>query len=195
MPYDPKKENDDAFWRSIRDAALSGSLSGLVLGAGGRFLGGGRTLADLAKAGAGGAALSGGISGGSVAAGNILMGPPEEEETQPYTRRGALGGLAGGALLGGLAGGLAGAGKIPKAAGKLKGVVPTENLLFETLAKYGKAPTAGRVAAGTGIGAGTGGIGSAFLGSDEGMQVDMILAELDEAQKRRLLAELENNDG
>jgi hypothetical protein len=166
----------------IRNLALSGGLSGLVLGGASAALGPFRKWSDLAKAAGIGAAGGGSLAAGSGYVGDELLGDPEFTESNPYTKRTALGGVT----VGGTAGGLAGAALGTGLAGGLAKKVLPDNLVTRKLLEYaskGSLPKMGKLGL---IGAGVGALGAGYLGADEGMQMDVIENE----RRRKLLEEL-----
>lgn len=155
--------------RSVRDAGISGAASGGIMGGLGSLLSGTNYKTALRNA-AIGSLIGGGLAGGGVAIGNEVMGEPERGETNPYTRRGTIGGAVAGAGAGTLAGGAL-----------AKDYIDLPKKL-EPVGKYirGKHPLLGAI---------LGGIGGSALGAwkvgDEGMQVDFIQSELDDLRRRR----------
>jgi len=152
----------------VRDATISGGLSGAGIGLTGTALAGGNWKQALRSALMG--ALAGGtVAGGGVGTGSLLMGESEPGEINPSTRRGILGG--------GLAGGGLGALASAALAKKFLKVPPKEGVMsFLGKQTPGKAALYG----GT-VGAG---MGAAHAG-DEGMQIDAINNELDALNRRQ----------
>ncbi len=121
------------------------------------------------------ALLFGGLAGGSTYVGEKLLGEPGDNDLGGHTNRGALGGAIGGGLAGGAGGALLGA--IPKAIEK---ETPVALRAFKALAKSGpKGALVGGALGALGTGA-----AAAYLGADEGMQLDYLNA-LSKDQKRR----------
>lgn len=165
----------------LRDLAISGGISGLLMGAGAGAISPFSKWSQLARAAGIGAAGGAGVAAGSGYVGDEVLGDPELTESNPYTKRTGLGGLA----VGGLAGGLAGAGLGSGiGSGIAKSVLP-DNLLTRKLLEYvgkGSLSKAGKLGAVSSLlGAGAAG----FLAADEGMQMDMIENE----RRRKFLEE------
>lgn len=157
---------------AVKHAAEGGAASGGLLGLGTSLMGGASVRKALRNAAAS-ALLAGGVSGAGVGVGTAALGEPHEEDEDdpnPYTRRGAVGG----AIAGGGAGALLGA---ALAKGYLR--APAELGALNKLA--GKHPLLGALAGGT-VGALAGG----YKAGDEGMQVDFLQHELDAHHKRRM---------
>jgi len=155
---------------SVRDAALSGGLSGTILGAGSSLIANGLNAKLALRRAAMGALAGGGLAGGGVAIGNQILGEPKKRETNPYTRRGTVGGA------------IAGAG-----AGTLMGAALANDYInlpkkLEPVGKYirGRHPLIGALLGGL-VGTGIG----AYKIGDEGMQVDIIQREVEAARRRR----------
>lgn len=166
----------------IRNLALSGGISGLVLGGASAALGPFKKWADLAKAAGIGAGAGAGLAAGSGYVGDEILGEPELMESNPYTKRGTVGGATVGAGVGGAAGAALGSGLVGNIASK---VLP-ENLLTRKLLEYagkGGLPKMGKLGA---LGAAAGALGAGYLGADEGMQMDVIENE----RRKKLLQEL-----
>jgi hypothetical protein len=164
-------------------AALSGGLSGGLFGAATRIVGGKGPyqLSNLLKAAGIGFGTGASVAGGSTLLGSSLMGYPEPDDPSAYTRRATVGGLVGGGLGGALIGAAASRGIIP---------LPrrTPDFIKNYFSKLTQSPEFIRSGLkGAGIGAITGGIPSAFLASDEGMQVDFINNELRRKKKEEAL--------
>lgn len=168
----------------------SGALSGALLGAGGRFLSGAKSIGSLASGAATGAGLSGGLTGLSGAIGLGVGGTPSEEESSGYsTRLGIGGGIAGGLAGAGLGALMASKGGRSFALDALKkvGAGSFSNEIKRGSSLLGKAvggmKNPGYAAAGLGaLGATVGG----YQGLDEGMQMDF-LHNLSSQEKERLL--------
>jgi hypothetical protein len=168
----------------IRDAALkalmSGGISGAVLGAGSKVLGGARSLKDIAK-GAGIAGLaSGALSGGAALLGSQIMGAPSDDDPHGFTHRGAVGGAVGGSLLGGGLGAAAAGGLVSLPKGK------NGNLIFDYFNKLAARPNRARILKGAALGALGLGTVAGYQGSDEGMQVDFLNEEMKRAKRRQM---------
>lgn len=167
--------NDD-LKKKMKDLALSGALSGAVLGSGASFFNGAKSLGQILKSGAVGAGLAGSMSVGSGYLGNKLMGQDDSDDPNGNTKRGALGG----AVAGGLTGGAIGIGLKNKTIKEaiLKRLTEKEVVLKEltesSLLKRGvqaasKKPWLAALAA-----AGLIGAGASYQGADEGMQADFL---------------------
>jgi hypothetical protein len=188
MSYEQRRR--EGLLEMARDASISGGVTGGVLGGLSKILEGAKRARQIAPAALGGAALMGGVPGGSNILGNLLMGEPDQDDASPYTTRGIAGGLAAGGGLGAGLGALYGSGKLAALARrfpKLAGGAP-DNLIIDAF-KWAASPggKAGTRRAAMLGGAG-GGLMGAYTGADEGMQVDVIKAEAD-ARRRRLLRE------
>lgn len=151
-----------------QNAALSGAASGGILGLVGSGLAGGGLKSAL-RASLLGALTGGAISGAGVGTGTAMLGSPEEDEVNPYTRRGVLGGGVAGAGMGGLLGAA-----LAKRFLKFKAPPPALKALADQPVRKA-----------AGIGAGAGGAFGAYQAGDEGMQVDFIKNEIDELQRKR----------
>jgi len=166
----------------LRDLAISGGISGLLMGAGAAAIGPFRKWSQLARAAGIGTAGGAGVAAGSGYVGDEFLGDPELQESNPYTKRTGLGGLAVGGAAGGLAGAALGTGI---GQGIAKASLP-DNLLTKRMFDYigkGSLGKAGKLGAvGSLLGAGTAG----FLAADEGMQMDMIENE----RRRKFLEEV-----
>jgi len=151
------------------DAALSGALSGSLIGGGSGLMEGYSKRAILKRALLG--ALGGGaLAGSAIGLGHEMLGQPEDEGA--YTRSGAVGGLAAGAGAGAAGG-----------AALASGLIPSKRGLLARIAKMGYGPA---MSTGAVVGAGAG----AFQGSDEGMQLDYIKNEMDRHNREKLLREM-----
>lgn len=176
--------------RAAKAAALSGAIGGGIFGASGAILGGVRKPTDLLKHALMGSIMTGAAAGGATKLGSELMGAPEPDDIGGYTERGTVGGLLGGGLLGGIGGAIIGSGKLkmPKGkwASKLSGGM-SDNIFGDAMKKF--ASQGGKVGAakGAGLGGGMGALGSAFVGSDEGMQLDFIMNKIQEEERQRML--------
>jgi hypothetical protein len=163
----------------LKNLALSGAISGSILGAGGKAISGARKLSEIAKAGLVGGGISSLMTAGGGGLGMALMGTPDDSDPDPtaFTKRSALGG----ALVGGLSGAalmspsvraaVVRAAKALGAENKLASLTKSRdservsNVVLEKL--KGAKGTKGLLAGGT-IGAAIGG----YQGGDEGMQAD-----------------------
>lgn len=196
------EEKEDAIARASIRAAASGGLSGAALGAGASLFSPTRGLSNIVKnAGLAGLGM-GAIAGGSIYAGSKILGPPTEEEDTGFTRRGGLGGLVAGVPTGALLGGLAGSG-LHNTANDLLELGPnsvakfirkhshslTDNSIGDYFKKLGDGPRLPGMLKGAALGAGALGAVSAFSGGDEGLQLDFIHNEINNAAKRRGLLE------
>lgn len=171
--------------RATKDAALkallSGGVSGALFGAGSKLLGSKVPVGawDLLKSAATGAAVAAPIAGGSNYLGSKIMGPPGDDEPSGFTRRGAVGGALGGGAIGAGLGALASRGTIPLPAS-------TPHFITEYIKKIKAMPGKKPLAIGAGIGALLGGGLAGGMGADEGMQLDLVTNELNEAKRKRL---------
>lgn len=176
--------------QAIKDAAISGSASGALLGGFGRMLAGSRKPWELLKSAGIGAGLTGALTAGSTAIGSGLMGAPAPGDSSGYTTRGLVGGLVGGGAIGAGMGALAAHPRLKNlyklVPNKLKSELPLDNALMDAMKKMSQK---GQMAPAASLGGATvGGLG-AFLGSDEGMQIDFIQ---DQLRKRRREEALRN---
>lgn len=170
----------------IRDATLTamlgGGTTGAVLGGlGGLFDPKGLTAKGIGTKALLGALGSAGVAGGSTYLGNKLMGVPDDADPTGYTTRGGVGGAVGGGAVGAGLGALAARGKIP---------IPKSSPEF--LRAYAQKLKAMPLSKGAGIGAALGALGlgsaAAYMGADEGMQLDFFHNQVD-AEKRRKMRE------
>ncbi len=162
---------------AARQAAISGAVSGGALGGITSLLGGTRSKAALLKAALLGAGGGAGVAAGTTALGGAIMGAPEEDDPNAYTRRGAVGGLVGGGVLG------AGIGAL-----LTKGRMKAPGLVGDYFTKLGTKGASG-LKQGAAAGSLGGALGAAYMGSDEGMQVDAINQELLRRRKAAMLEE------
>lgn len=172
---------DEEKKKRLRDLALSGGISGGVLGAAGTVIGGFKKPTDLLRSALIGALGGAGLAAGSGYVGGEILGEPGEEEEGAHTTRGVVGGAIGGGLAGAGLGALAG---IPGVASKIKGALGAENFITRGIGKFlgsGGASTAKRAAMAGGLGLGTAG---AYVGADEGMQMDFIEAMRYKAEQK-----------
>lgn len=172
---------------AVRNASLSGLGSGALLGVGSRILSGQRSLPGLLKAALGTGAVSGLTAGGATALGTQLLGPPGEDEINPYTRRSGLGGALGGSVAGAGIGALLSSGILRKAPSLLKWLRqgPGDNIIADQFLKLGGKPSTTRTLLGTALGGATGGTLAGYLAADEGMGIDVMTSEIEEAMRRR----------
>lgn len=167
----------------LRDLAISGGLGGGIIGLGAGLISPRITkFRELLKPIGLGAGSTAGVAAGSGYIGDEILGDPEPGESNPYTWRTGLGGLAVGTAGGGLAGGALGSGIGKKIADKAIGDTFLGRKLLEYAGKGGPAKAAKLGALGAALGAGA----STFIAADEGMQMDMFENE----RRRRLLEEL-----
>jgi hypothetical protein len=165
----------------LKDLAISGAVSGAVLGGGGKAIAGARNLKEILKAAGVGAGLSTGLTVGGGGLGMLMMGEPEESDPSAFTTRGAVGG----ALAGGLAGAALMSPKIRSMAMNVAGKFGKEkeladlatsrspsgqvtNILMDKLKQLAKTKYA------LPAGAATGALVGGYQGSDEGMQADFV---------------------
>lgn len=187
----------------IRKLMLSAAAGGMGLGAGTSILAKGtKTFKDVAKAAGKGGLISALLAGTAGTAGDLVLGDPEPGEKNAFMKRGAVGGLVGGALLGGAGGALAASGKVGKYLGtgklaeKLSKLVPEENMVANKFKTWAGNPSRGRTTLGGLLGGGLGSAGSAFVGADEGMQADIIAEQAQKLKpKRRTYQRERSNDG
>lgn len=192
--------------KRLKELALSGIISGGVLGAGGKAISGAKKLSDILKAGAVGAGAGGALSLGSGAIGGAVLGEAGENEESAHTKRGSLGGALGGALVGGLAGGVATSAKaralVMKLANKYgKGASVKDafaskdsagnvtNILLDKIKKINNPKI------GAAVGAGTLGSVAAYQGADEGMQLDFVESLRRERQRKKAMEDRFNSGG
>lgn len=185
-------EMTEARKERLRDLALSGGLTGGLLGGATTVLGGFKKPSELAKAMLIGAGIGGGLSAGSGYVGGELLGEPAPDEQGGHTLRGAIGGAVGGGLAGGALGSALG---IPGIAKKAQSAIGSANFITRPLSSYlgfgGKSSAIrGALIGALGLGAAGG-----YTGADEGMQMDFIDAMRREKARRQrreaMLSELE----
>lgn len=164
-------EMSDERKNRIRDLALSGGLSGGLLGAAGTVLGGFKKPSELLKSMLIGASAGAGLSAGSGYVGGELLGEPTPDEQGGHTLRGSLGGAVGGTLAGGALGSLAG---LPGVAKRLKPSADSANFITKGLSRFLGPGGLGSAKRGALIGALGLGAAGAYQGADEGMQMDFI---------------------
>lgn len=172
----------------LRAVALTGGVSGGIMGGATGLLSHGnlkKLPLDALKA----ALLGGTTAAGAVGVGEAVLGEPEREETNVYTKRGGTGGAAIGALAG-LLGTIALSGKLPL--GKLgtmgKPVQDMLNVKNPLLARYKRALQSKDL--GTKSLAAAGGIAvpavaGGYFGADEGMGLDILQTEMEAARAKR----------
>jgi len=167
----------------LRDLALSGGIGGALVGGAAGLLSPKITkFSQLLKPALTGGATFGGVAAGSGYIGDEMLGDPEQGESNPYTKRTGLGGLAVGGAGGGLAGALVGSGIANKAAPKVLGDSFLARKAMDFVGKGGLSKAGKLGAIGALLGAGA----SGFIAADEGMQMDMIENE----RRRKLLEDL-----
>lgn len=156
-------------------AGLSGATSGAAVGLGTSLLTGANYKQALRNA-ALSALVGGGISGTGVGIGTAIHGEPGRNETSPYTKRGSLGGGVAGALGGGvLSAALAGEHMAVPSKMPILGKLVGKNRLVAAL-----------------LGSLAGGAGGAYMGADEGMQLDFFKNEMDAMRRKRRAEGLAN---
>jgi len=187
---DVQQRRRDLISDASQKAALSGLASGGAIAAGTRILAGVRSPLALLRAATIGGLGASGIAGGGTYLGSQMLGPPDEDETNPYTRRGGIGGAIGGSAIGAGVGALLASGVLRRAAPSLLKLIrqgPADNVLGDQFFKLAKKPTTGRTLLGTALGGTTGGTIAGLMGADEGGGVDIINNEISELAKRREL--------
>jgi hypothetical protein len=192
-----KMTSHDDHLRAALKIALSGALTGGVIGAGGKFLTGARGLGAIGKAGAVGAGLGGAVSGLSNLLGASVMDEPEPGEVNGYAKRGLVGGGLLGAGIGGVLGGLGASGKLkisanaPQILRKIASMaaeeLPLKNLIAEKIAQLGEAPTGAGIRKGALMGAATLGLPSAYMGMDESLGYDALQREIEDEQRKKMM--------
>ncbi len=184
---------------SILNAILSGAVTGGGISAASSALKA-RKLSDILIPALQGALVSGSLAGGSTALGEHLLGEPDDNDLGGHTNRGALGGALGGGTVGGALGAVAGAMPFKAKRATAAGLDSAGQLLkageegspwalraFKSMAKSGpKGALIGGALGALGLGG-----AAAYLGADEGMQLDYIKAlknsaEEDERRERML---------
>lgn len=186
MYDDPQSRIDDA----VKNAALSGAISGAGLGGFTAILSGVKDPKRIMKDALLASIASSAITGGSTKLGSEMMGAPDTHDVGGYTTRGTSGGIVGGGTLGAAAGGVIGSGKIPMKMPKIEWArkaiesLPLNNVIGDYMKKL--ATQGGRTGAIKGAIAGGIGLGgaSAALASDEGMQLDFIMNKIQEEERR-----------
>jgi hypothetical protein len=135
-------------------------------------------------------------------AGEGILGPPDEDETNPYTHRGLVGGAAVGAGLGGLgAMFLASGGKLPMA--KLgsfgskveKGaqeILGADNVIAKKLRAWARNPNASNLTKAGLVGSLAGGATGGGFAMGEGQEADVLSNELVAHKRRRLRRDSES---
>lgn len=175
-------------------AIMSGALTGGGISAASSLLKS-RKLSDILIPALQGALVSGSLAGGSTYLGEKLLGEPDDHDMGGHTNRGALGGALGGGAVGGGLGAIAGSipFKSKVAANVLKDgeiaekTSPYALRAFKAIAKSGpKGALIGGALGALGLGG-----AAAYLGADEGMQLDYIKAlkksaEEDERRERMM---------
>lgn len=163
----PKRENAAAVM------GVSSALTGGLLGGLPAALSRASKLRGVLKGAGKGAALGGLLGTGSALIGSKVLGEPKKDDGAAYAKRGAVGGLIGGAVLGG-------AGVL--ALRKVRTNLPLVGSPVRELLKSSKTFRPARwvrkanLPAAVGIGAGIGGATGAFQGADEGSGVDTLRA-------------------
>lgn len=178
---------DDARRERLKELALSGGVSGAVLGGVGTLIGGFKKPTDVLRSALIGALGGAGIASGSGYVGGEVLGEPGEEEEGAHTKRGLVGGALGGGLLGAAAGSLLGSSGIARA---LRSKLGTDNAVSRGIGNWigsGGAASAKRGAMAGGLGLGA---ASAYQGADEGMQMDFIDGVRYQAEQKRKNEEL-----
>lgn len=184
---------DDALKKRLKELALSGAISGGVLGVAGSALGA-PSLGKILRSGAIGAAAGGGLATASGFAGGKVLGEPEEGEENAHTKRGAVGGAVAGGVLGALAGGISTSTKARQLFHLIKN--PTVRKAFSSKDADGKVTNylleklknINSPMVGAGLGAAALGGAAAYQGADEGMQMDVVEG-VRRAKKRREMLE------
>ena len=176
--------------KRLRELAISGGLSGGVLGTL-TNLRSFRKPTDLLRYALTGAGVGAGLASGSGYVGGEILGELGEHEQGGHTLRGVVGGSLGGAAVGGAVGSLA---AIPAVAGGLQKKLGQRNFVTKAVTK---ALGAGGLSSGyRGALMGALGLGAAgaFVGSDEGMQLDFVDSMRKEiankAKKEQLMREM-----
>lgn len=188
-------ENKQSVFDRLKLAALSGGVTGGGLGGVSSFLGGANPKSILRSVmlGAGTGAVLAPLAMGT---GEAVMGEPEADEKNPYTRRGAVGGsLLGGAV--GLGGALLLKNKLPMAklgslGEKITEGLNSENIVMKKMRDLVNSGDKKDLAAALGIGTTAGVVAGSHFGADEGMGQDVVANELSNIKtkraKKRLMA-------
>lgn len=184
----------------LKTAALTGAASGGLLGAGSALLGGGKSLRGILRKAAIGAAGGGIAAPAAIGAGEAVLGAPEQDEKNPYVRRGLVGGaIIGGGLGGGISALLASGKKLPLTkmgafGDKIKTALSADNIILNKLREYAENPSRSNIVKGTLLGTGIGAFGGAEFSADEGLNLDAIQNEIEAAkirkQKRGIVADV-----
>lgn len=193
--------------KRLRDFMLSAAAGGAALGGGQALMSEGtKSFKQIARSGGKGALVSSLLAGTAGLAGDLILGAPGSNETDGYTNRGAIGGLAGGSLVGAAIGSVAASGKLgkmvnalgrtgkvgAKVASGLKGALPEENMVVNKFRKWGADPSKTKTMLGAMLGGSLGSAGSAAMGSDEGMQADFIKAKTQALRNRNKKKKAQN---
>lgn len=193
-------DNRQSLLKRMRTAALSGAVTGGVLGGGSALLGGAKTFGSFARPALKGAAIFGAGAPTGLLAGEALLGKPKHGEVNPYMHRG----LAGGALLGALAGGggaayLASGKKLPfaklgafgdKAEEAIGGLYGADNIISNKIRQWAQNPSAGNIAKASLLGGATAGVLGGHFAGEEGAGVDILNNEAESHHKKALLRRL-----
>ena len=184
----------------LRALALAAAASGAGLGAINKLIfpkasGAASTGIDVLKGALTGAGAGAGLATASGYAGDKILGTPEKSESNPYSRRGAVGGAVAGGTLGGLAGTAVGSGALKGAydilPGKARDAIKSKVLdnipkgyAFEAMKKISERPSAKSALIAGLLGAAGMGTVAAMHGADEGMGADFIRSEV--AMRKKL---------
>lgn len=190
-----EEENKESMLQRIKRSALSGGVSGAILGAGSTALTSSLKPVDLLKGALHGAGLGSAVTGIGTGLGESLMGAPGAEESNPSLKRGALGGGVAGAVLGGLGGLALATGKLstlsrlaPKAASAIEKFMAKEaekgSARSGLIGKVKKLAQDGAVAHAATLGAAGGGALGAYYGGDEGLQADAVNAQFQREKEK-----------
>ena len=159
---------------ATRNAVLSGGASGAAFGLGTALLAR-KKAAQVAMAALAGGGAGGALAGGSTYLGSKLMGAPDTNDPSGFTKRAGLGGAVGGGGIGAILGGLIG------------GTSAGQKLAPDVLMPYIKSLKGQRGAA---IGAAIGALGlggaAGYKGADEGMQLDFIRNQINDAKRKKM---------
>ena len=157
----------------MKELAISGGVSGAALGLGtGMAFGKIKNLRNALKIGATGAGIGSAIAAGAGGTGAAVLGTPDDDEGNAYTKRGGIGGAIAGGLAGAGIGGLLASGKMAPKVFKAIMKSQGDNAIIKKIASMRGAKNAGIKGAGIG-GAALGAVGS-YQGADEGMQMDVV---------------------